>query len=93
MTDLQVILSSGSCQPYNGTTHHPITCKENLVFGEDNSLSCPHDTVTADDVRLNNCICHSIAVLIFQCLERSEYGSPERPEVQRMRRGPMDCRG
>lgn len=46
--------------------HHPITCDGNLRFEEDGRLACDHTAAPPDDHRTQQCIDHSVALLIIE---------------------------
>lgn len=52
--------------------HHPITCADELEF-DDDGLRCPHASVPADDQRTQDCVDHSVAILLLE-LARQRFG-------------------
>lgn len=51
------------CRP--AAAHHPVICDGELRYDEEGRFSCPHATVPPDDLRTNDCLRHSIALLIL----------------------------
>lgn len=67
VVNLQATLSAASApSAANYEPHHPICCQTTLRLEEDNSFSCDHLTVPADDPRTRSCIDHSVALLIIE---------------------------
>ncbi len=46
--------------------HHPITCQGPLYYEEDGTFRCQHATASPDNVRTQQCVTHSIALLIIE---------------------------
>lgn len=54
--------------------HHPITCGTEIALYEDGSMRCDHATSSPDNLRNQDCINASIAILLFE-LVHQKYGS------------------
>lgn len=66
---LQAILSSSSAGASDVpiVPHHPITCHQGeLMFHDDGQLSCQHAAAPPGEPRTQQCINHSIAILLFE---------------------------
>lgn len=46
--------------------HHPITCTGHLAYDDDGTFRCDHATAPPDNVRTQQCVTHSIALLIVE---------------------------
>lgn len=46
--------------------HHPITCMGPLFLHEDGRFACEHAEAPADDPRTQQCLNHSIAIMIIE---------------------------
>ncbi len=46
--------------------HHPITCQGPLYYDEDGTFRCNHATAPPDNHRTQQCVTHSIALLIIE---------------------------
>jgi hypothetical protein len=56
--------------------HHPITCTSNIYYDEDGTFRCDHASAPPDDVRNNQCVTHSIALLLIEIAMSGEYARP-----------------
>jgi hypothetical protein len=65
---LQAILSSSSAGASDVPVvpHHPITCPGELRLHDDGRLSCQHATAPPGEQRIQQCIDHSIAILLLE---------------------------
>lgn len=54
--------------------HHPITCGSNIALDEDGSMRCEHATASSDNLRNQDAINASIAILLFE-LVHQKYGT------------------
>jgi hypothetical protein len=53
--------------------HHPISCKDELLWLEqDGTFGCEHAKVPGDDRRTQFCIDHSVALLLMEVLAKKE---------------------
>ena len=67
--NLQTTLSASSTgSPDSGTIlpHHPITCDGWLRLEEDGRLACAHTAAPPGDHRTQQCIDHSVALLLIE---------------------------
>ncbi len=46
--------------------HHPITCTGRIYYDEDGTFRCEHATAPPDNTRTQQCVTHSIALLIIE---------------------------
>jgi hypothetical protein len=46
--------------------HHPITCSSRLRYEEDGTFACTHTSVPPDDVRTQQCLDHTVALLLME---------------------------
>lgn len=47
--------------------HHPITCiSGDLFYEEDGTFRCEHAKAPADDIRTQQCLHHTLAILIVE---------------------------
>lgn len=46
--------------------HHPITCPGHISYDEDGTFRCQHATAPPDNLRSQQCVTHSIALLIVE---------------------------
>lgn len=46
--------------------HHPITCQGKIYYEEDGTFSCDHASAPPDNMRSNQCVTHSLALLIIE---------------------------
>lgn len=60
------IAASTSNQDPEVVPHHPITCSGNLFYEEDGTFRCDHAIAPPDNVRSQQCVTHSIALLIIE---------------------------
>lgn len=66
--NLQATLSASSSSAHSEVAgkHHPITCTAaELEFDED-GLRCPHASAPAGDQRTQDCVDHSVAILLIE---------------------------
>jgi hypothetical protein len=53
--------------------HHPIMCRDELLWlEEDGRMGCEHTQVAADDRRTQSCIDHSVALLLIELMVEKE---------------------
>lgn len=72
--NLQATVSASSSSVHSEVAgkHHPITCTDELEL-DDDGLRCPHASVPAADQRTQDCVDHSVAILLFE-LARARFG-------------------
>lgn len=46
--------------------HHPITCPDKIYLEEDGTFRCEHAAAPPNNVRTNQCLTHSIALLLIE---------------------------
>lgn len=46
--------------------HHPITCAGNIYYDDDGTFRCDHAEAPPDNTRTNQCVTHSLALLIIE---------------------------
>lgn len=46
--------------------HHPITCSTTLRLEEDGTFACEHTEVPPGDIRTQQCLDHTIALLLIE---------------------------
>lgn len=46
--------------------HHPITCTSKLYYEEDGTFYCEHATAPPGELRTQQCVTHSVALLIIE---------------------------
>ena len=46
--------------------HHPITCPGNIYYDEDGTFRCDHAIAPPDNTRSNQCVTHSMALLLIE---------------------------
>lgn len=46
--------------------HHPITCTSKLYYEEDGTFCCEHASAPPDDPRTQQCVIHSVALLLIE---------------------------
>lgn len=46
--------------------HHPITCGDKLYYEEDGTFRCEHASAPPDNVRSQQCVTHSLALLLIE---------------------------
>jgi len=46
--------------------HHPITCGDKIYYEEDGTFRCEHAVAPPDNVRTQQCVVHSLALLIIE---------------------------
>ena len=52
---------------FTGGPHHPVTCMTGeLFYDEDGSFSCEHAKAPGDDLRTQQAVTHSIAILLIE---------------------------
>jgi hypothetical protein len=69
---LQPILSTSSAyvEVDDGVRpHHPVTCSDNLRYGDDGVLACDHAAAPADDLRTRFCLHYSVSLLLLALLQ------------------------
>jgi hypothetical protein len=55
------------------TPHHPLTCKDELLWlDDDGRMGCEHTQVPADDRRTRGAIDQSVAILLLELLRERE---------------------
>lgn len=70
--DLQATLSAATSgavfreDTVNPTPHHPITCRGDLSFDDEGRLGCEHVTVPPHDLRTQEALNHSVAILLIE---------------------------
>lgn len=66
-TQLQSTLAAATA---SGTSdilpHHPITCTDAIFYDEDGTFRCKHATAPADNLRSQQCVTHSLALLLIE---------------------------
>lgn len=66
---LQTTLASSSAAAQSEVPvfpHHPITCAGRLSYESDGRFSCEHATAPPGDTRTQQCVDHSIAILLLE---------------------------
>lgn len=58
--------STGTPEAAPVLPHHPITCDGNLRLEEDGGLACDHSVAPSGDHRTQQCIDHSVALLLIE---------------------------
>jgi hypothetical protein len=48
------------------TPHHPIVCGGKIYYEEDGSFRCEHACAPPDNVRTQQCVTHSLALLLIE---------------------------
>ena len=69
VANLQTTLStssSGNAETPIPTPHHPITCSSELRLEEDGTFACEHTVVPPGDIRTQQCLDHTIALLLIE---------------------------
>lgn len=46
--------------------HHPITCGDKIYYEEDGTFRCEHATSPPENVRSQQCVTHSMALLLIE---------------------------
>lgn len=46
--------------------HHPITCTSKIYYEEDGTFRCEHASAPPDNVRTQQCLTHSLALLLIE---------------------------
>lgn len=46
--------------------HHPIVCSDKLYYEEDGTFRCEHAVSPPDNVRTQQCLTHSMALLLIE---------------------------
>lgn len=46
--------------------HHPIVCGGKIYYEEDGTFRCEHASAPPDNVRTQQCVTHSLALLIME---------------------------
>ena len=46
--------------------HHPIVCGGKIYYEEDGTFRCEHASAPPDNVRTQQCITHSLALLLIE---------------------------
>lgn len=46
--------------------HHPIACSDKIYYDEDGTFRCEHATAPADNLRSQQCVTHSLALLLIE---------------------------
>jgi hypothetical protein len=66
--NLQATLSASSSGTISEVVghHHPITCTSGELELDEDGLRCPHASVPADDPRTQECVDHSVAILLIE---------------------------
>lgn len=64
---LQTTLAAASASSNNCVQpHHPITCVGALAYDENCIFSCEHAVAPVDDLRTQQCVTHSVALLLIE---------------------------
>lgn len=64
---LQSTIASASANNDNSVQpHHPITCDSKIYLEEDGTFRCEHAVAPPNNVRTNQCITHSISLLLIE---------------------------
>lgn len=68
VVNLQATLSTSSASEFTEPVrpHHPITCGSRLRLEEDGTFACEHTEVPPGDVRTQQCLDHTIALLLIE---------------------------
>lgn len=68
IVNLQATLSTASATDITEPVrpHHPITCGSQLRLEEDGTFACEHTAVPPGDVRTQQCLDHTIALLLIE---------------------------
>ena len=69
VANLQTTLSTssgGNAETPIPTPHHPITCSSALRLEEDGTFACEHAQVPPGDIRTQQCLDHTIALLLIE---------------------------
>lgn len=67
MPQLQSTISAATSNGLSDVSpHHPITCQSRLYYDEDGTFRCDHASAPPDNERTNQCITHSIAILLIE---------------------------
>lgn len=61
-----VSAATSNQESFRGGPHHPITCSGELFYYDDGSFSCEHAKAPADDLRTQQSVTHSIAILLIE---------------------------
>lgn len=76
--NLQATLSAATAMGLSHVVpHHPITCQGELGLHDDGSLECEHVRTGAGDVRTQDALAASVAILLFE-LVHARFGSTPR---------------
>ena len=70
------ISASTSGTPPEVIPHHPITCTGNIYYDEDGTFRCDHSSAPPDNVRTQQCVTHSIALLLIEMAMSGDYVRP-----------------
>jgi hypothetical protein len=71
--NLQATLAAASPTDEIPSPHHPINCRDSLLWlEEDGRFGCDHVQVPADDPRTQACIDHSVAILLIELMVERE---------------------
>lgn len=46
--------------------HHPISCGDKIYYDDDGTFRCEHATAPPDNVRTQQCLTHSMALLLVE---------------------------
>lgn len=46
--------------------HHPIVCSDKIYYEEDGTFRCEHASAPPDNVRTQQCVTHSLALLLIE---------------------------
>lgn len=71
--NLQATLSASSAMPPPEgypIPHHPITCTGIMALHEDGRFECEHAVVPPGDIRTQQCLDHSVAILLIELAQR-----------------------
>lgn len=66
-SQLQSTIAAATASGESGVhPHHPITCGDKIYYDEDGTFRCEHSTAPPDNLRNQQCVTHSLALLLIE---------------------------